>query len=54
VLHLGADDAGVPFWIAGGLGVYLVMLAITLRVHIPLNRAIQAAGDPVLHARATA
>jgi uncharacterized membrane protein len=46
MLQLGADDAWVPFWIAGGFGFYLVMLAITLRVHIPLNRTIQAAGDP--------
>lgn len=43
-LHLPAEDGWVPVWIAASLALYLVMLVLTLRVHIPLNRAIQAAG----------
>lgn len=45
VLHRGADDGWIPVWIAASFVLYLVMLVITLRVHISLNREIKAAGD---------
>jgi uncharacterized membrane protein len=33
-------------WIAAALALYLVAFAITIAVHVPLNDAIKAAGDP--------
>lgn len=43
VVHLGRP--ALP-WIAAALGLYLVAVAVTLAVHVPLNDAIKAAGDP--------
>jgi uncharacterized membrane protein len=33
-------------WIAAALGLYLVAVVITVAVHVPLNDALKAAGDP--------
>ena len=33
-------------WILAALVLYAVTLAITIRVNIPLNNALEAAGDP--------
>jgi uncharacterized membrane protein len=33
-------------WILAALGSYIVVVAITAAVHVPLNDAIKAAGDP--------
>jgi uncharacterized membrane protein len=46
VLHLGGDGRPVLPWIAAGLVLYGVALAITFAVNIPLNNRIQAAGAP--------
>ncbi|MGI8528866.1 MAG: anthrone oxygenase family protein [Geodermatophilaceae bacterium] len=46
VLHLGADDRSSLVWIVAALVLYGVMLALTFRVHLPLNNQIQAAGEP--------
>ncbi len=45
-LHLGADDRSALVWIVAALVLYGMVLAITFRVHIPLNNEIQAAGEP--------
>jgi len=45
-LQLGADDRSSLVWIMAALVLYGVMLAITFRVHLPLNNEIQAAGGP--------
>lgn len=45
-LHLGADDQAALVWILAAIGLYGVVLAITFRVNLPLNKAIQAAGEP--------
>jgi uncharacterized membrane protein len=37
--------AALP-WIAVGIALYLVAVVITFAVHVPLNDAIKAAGDP--------
>ena len=44
----GATQLGRPPrpWIAAALGLYLVAVVITMAVHVPLNDAIKAAGDP--------
>jgi uncharacterized membrane protein len=42
-LHLGEDT--FP-WILAALLLYLVTVVITMRVNVPLNDAIKAAGDP--------
>lgn len=45
-MHLGGDAPGSPVWIMAALVLYGVMLAITFRVHLPLNSELQAAGAP--------
>ena len=45
-LHLGQDDRTALAWIASAVVVQLAMAVITLRVHVPLNDRIKAAGDP--------
>lgn len=45
-LHLHAGGRSVLPWIVAGLILYVVTMVITFRVHLPLNGAIQAAGDP--------
>lgn len=46
VLHLGADVRAVLLWLVAALVLYVPMLVITARVHLPLNREIGASGDP--------
>src|SRR5215211_6951718 len=43
VLHVGDDGLA---WIVVGFVLYLIGLAITFAVTVPLNDAIKAAGDP--------
>lgn len=47
VLHWVDDDRrdAVP-WIVAGLVLYVVVVAITSRVNVPLNEQLDAAGDP--------
>lgn len=46
-LQLSADGPRRPvLWILAALALYSAVLAITVCVHLPLNRAIQAAGRP--------
>lgn len=42
---LQIGDAGLP-WTLAALGLYLVGFVLTMRVNVPLNDAIKAAGDP--------
>lgn len=42
-LHIGQD--GLP-WIAAALVLYLVTFVITMRINVPMNDALKAAGDP--------
>ncbi|MBA3282754.1 MAG: DUF1772 domain-containing protein [Acidimicrobiia bacterium] len=44
-LHLGPDDRSSLAWIVAALVLFGVVLAITFRVHLPLNDEIQAAGE---------
>ena len=44
-LHIG-EDASVFPWVAAALVLYLVVVVITVRVHVPLNDEIKGAGDP--------
>jgi uncharacterized membrane protein len=44
-LHLGDAPSVLP-WIAAALVLYAVVFAITIAVHVPLNDALKAAGDP--------
>lgn len=46
VLHLGADHRTELMWTIAALGFALATIAVTRAVHLPLNAAIQAAGDP--------
>jgi uncharacterized membrane protein len=43
---LSAGEGSVVRWIAVAFVLYLVVVAITLVVNVPLNDAIKAAGDP--------
>jgi len=45
-LSLGSDNRQALPWIAVAFVLYLVTVAITLVVNVPLNDAIKAAGDP--------
>jgi uncharacterized membrane protein len=45
-LHLGDDTDSVFPWILAALLLYLAVIVITLRINVPLNDAIKAAGDP--------
>jgi uncharacterized membrane protein len=45
-LHLDADGRSVLPWIAVALALYLAAFVITVRVHLPLNDELKAAGDP--------
>ena len=42
---LGGERSVLP-WIAAALVLYAVVFAITIAVHVPLNDALKAAGDP--------
>ena len=46
VLHLGGDGRSVLPWVLAALVLYLVAFVITIRVNLPLNNGIKAAGDP--------
>jgi uncharacterized membrane protein len=43
-LHLG--DGGRLAWVVAALVLYLAVFIITIRVNVPLNDEIKAAGDP--------
>jgi uncharacterized membrane protein len=45
-LHLGEGDREALAWIVGAIALQLVMAGITVRVNVPLNDGIKAAGDP--------
>jgi uncharacterized membrane protein len=45
-LHLGADGRSALPWIAAAFVLYLAVFIITVRVNVPLNDEIKAAGDP--------
>lgn len=45
-LHLGQDDRSALVWIASAVVLQLAMAVITLRINVPLNDAIKAAGNP--------
>ena len=45
-LQLGTDQRSVLPWVAVPFGLYLFVVIITGVVHVPLNDAIKAAGDP--------
>jgi uncharacterized membrane protein len=45
LLHIGDDRSALP-WIVAALVLYLATFAITVRVHVPRNDAIKAAGTP--------
>ncbi|HEX2312091.1 MAG TPA: anthrone oxygenase family protein [Thermomonospora sp.] len=44
-LHLGADHRAVLPWLLAAFVLYAAVLAITFGINIPLNDAIDAAGD---------
>ena len=46
ILYAVAGDAGVLVSAVIGLVLYVAQLALTFRLHIPLNRALDAAGPP--------
>lgn len=45
-LHLGDDERSRLPWIGAALGLQVAMAVMTLRVNVPLNDGIKAAGDP--------
>jgi uncharacterized membrane protein len=45
-LFVGDDEGSVWPWVAIALVLYLAAFVITMRVHVPLNNEIKAAGDP--------
>ena len=45
-LHLGTDFRSVLPWIVVAFVLYLAVVVITVRVNVPLNDGIKAAGDP--------
>jgi uncharacterized membrane protein len=45
-LHLRDDGRSVLPWIAAAFVLYLAVFIITVRVNVPLNDEIKAAGDP--------
>lgn len=46
MLHLGPDHRSALGWTLAALALSVSSLVITARIHLPLNAAIQAAGDP--------
>ena len=46
VLHMPADGRSVLPWTLAAFGLYLATFVITIRVNVPLNDEIKAAGDP--------
>jgi uncharacterized membrane protein len=45
-LHLRADGRSARRWIAAAFVLYLAVFIITVRVNVPLNDEIKAAGEP--------
>ncbi|MFF5249790.1 DUF1772 domain-containing protein [Streptosporangium sp. NPDC000095] len=45
-LHLSQDARPVLPWIVAALVLYVVTLAVTMGINVPLNNALDAAGDP--------
>ncbi len=45
-LHLGADERSAVHWIGGAIVLHLAVVIITMRINVPLNDAIKAAGEP--------
>lgn len=45
VLHIVSDEPGQP-WVAAAAMLYLFTVVITMRVNVPRNDRIKAAGDP--------
>jgi uncharacterized membrane protein len=45
-VHLGDESRSAVPWILAAAVLYLVVFVITVRVNVPLNDAIKAAGDP--------
>ena len=45
-LHLAADEQSRLPWIAAAFILYLAVVVVTLRINVPLNDDINAAGDP--------
>ncbi|WP_026922193.1 anthrone oxygenase family protein [Glycomyces arizonensis] len=46
LLHLGAEHRAALLWTAAAFVLYLLSFVFTVRVNIPLNDALKAAGDP--------
>ena len=46
LLLLGEDDRSAFWWTAAAFVLYVLVIAITRSVHLPLNAELQAAGDP--------
>lgn len=46
LLLLGEDDRSAFWWTVAAFVLYVLVIAITRSVHLPLNADIQAAGDP--------
>lgn len=46
LLHLGSDGRPALPWIVAAFVLYVVQYAITFGVNVPLNNALNAAGDP--------
>jgi uncharacterized membrane protein len=45
-LHLTTAHKPVAYWIIAASILYLIAFVITIGIHVPLNDAIKAAGDP--------
>jgi uncharacterized membrane protein len=45
-LHLSRDARPVLPWLLAGLVLYVAVFAITMTLNVPLNNALDAAGDP--------
>ncbi len=45
-LHFGADERSALPWIGGAFVLHLAVVVMTMRINVPLNDEIKAAGDP--------
>ena len=45
-LHFGADERSALPWIGGAFVLHLAVVVITMRINVPLNDEIKAAGEP--------
>jgi uncharacterized membrane protein len=46
LLHLPDGTRGMVPWLAAAFVLYLIAVVMTMTIHLPLNDAIKAAGDP--------